>query len=120
MPIEMTCEEDSLVVLRISEKLKISEFQGAQRKCEDIIKEVGDIKILVITSNFEGWERAQGWSDWTFSDRNDTHIKKIAIVGDAKWKDLVYAFTAKDLRPVAIEYFDSSQEFKARRWLESS
>jgi len=32
-------------------------------------------------------------------------VVKMAIVGDAKWKEQVFMFTAKGLRKTAIEYF---------------
>ncbi|MCK5307531.1 MAG: STAS/SEC14 domain-containing protein, partial [Zetaproteobacteria bacterium] len=41
-----------------------------------------------------------------------------AIVGDAEWRDLVYAFTGKGLREVPIEYFEANQEEAARQWLD--
>ena len=84
---------------------------------EEIIKKIGHLKILVVTEGFDGWEKSQGWGDWSFADRNDSFIEKIAIVGDEKWRDLVFAFSGKGFRPFAIEYFDSGQEASARQWL---
>jgi len=49
---------------------------------------------------------------------HDDDIEKIAIVGDEKWKDLVFAFTGKPFRRAAIEYFNSSHLEKARAWIE--
>lgn len=120
MPIEFEIQNDDIIVFRISGELKIDEFNDAQSRCEEIIKKIGYVKFLVITKNFQGWERAEGWGDWSFAERNDPYIEKIAIVGDLKWKDLIFAFTAKGLRPVSIEYFDSEQEPKAWQWLNST
>ena len=117
MSIELEIQNDHVIAFRISGELKIAEFRDAQLRCEEIIKKLGQVKFLIISDNFQGWERTKGWEDWSFAERNDAYIEKIAIVGDPKWKDLVFAFTAKGLRPVSIEFFDSGQEAKARQWL---
>ncbi len=74
----------------------------------------------MILEKFTGWEKAKGWEDNSFADRNDRYIEKMAIVGDSQWRDLVYAFTLKGLRPVPIEYFEANAEEAARQWLSSS
>ncbi len=59
--------------------------------------------MLVLTDNFEGWERGGAWNDFSFSD-SDASIERMAIVGDRKWEDLALLFTAKGLRAFPIEY----------------
>ena len=120
MSIKFELENDDVAVFRVSGKLLLDEFQVAQRKCEEIINKVGHVNILVITSNFKGWEKSEGWGDWSFADKNDPYIKKIAIVGEKQWEDLTIIFSGKGLRPVEIEYFDSGQEADARRWLDAN
>jgi hypothetical protein len=117
MPIEFEIESGDLAVFRVSGRLGKVELDRAQRKCEEMIKKVGRVKILVLTKNFAGWERAEGWDDTSFADRNDPYIEKMAIVGVAKWQDLTYAFTGRGLRPVPIQYFEPDQEGAARQWL---
>ena len=120
MSIKFELEGDDVAVFCITGKLRLDEFQAAQRKCEEIINKVGQVKILAITSNFEGWEKSEGWGDWSFADKNDPYIKKIAIVGDEQWKDLAIAFSGKGLRPVEIEYFETGKENNARTWISES
>lgn len=117
MPIQFSLEDGNIGAFEISGTLGRDEFELAQNECEAAIHKVGSIKILAILKNFQGWEKASGWEDLSFAERNDTYIDKIAIVGEKQWEDLVYAFTAKGLRPVAIEYFDASQQDVARQWL---
>ena len=88
---------------------KKNEFNGAQCKIKEVIKKTGHVQILILTENFEGWERSEGWGDWSFAERNDSYIDKIAVVGDEKWRDSVFSFTGKGFRSVAIEYFDAGQ-----------
>ena len=96
----------------------MDELEGAQKLCEALIETQGKIRILVVLESFEGWEKGKGWDDVSFTQRNDPFIKKMAIVGDAEWRDLVYAFTGKGLREVPIEYFEVNQEDAARQWLD--
>lgn len=119
MPIEWNFEKNNLVVFKVSGKLGKAELDKAQSECEVMIQKSGHVKILVVMENFTGWERTEGWEDMSFSERNDPYLKKLAIVGDAKWRDLIFAFTAKGLRPLPIEFFKADQEIDARKWLDS-
>ena len=118
MSVQFKLEEGNVCLLRASGELTKAELAQVQSECEAAISKVGHIKILVILKDFAGWERAKGWADMSFAEKNDAYIDKFAIVGDEEWRDLVYAFTAKDLRPVPIEYFEENQEKEAREWLE--
>jgi len=120
MPIKLEFEQGNLAVFRVSGQLGKTEFDRAQSECEAMIQKVGKIKMLVLLDNFLGWERAEGWEDMSFTERNDPFIDKLAIVGDAEWRDLVYAFTGKGFRPVSIEYFEGGQEPAARNWLDNT
>ena len=117
MSIAFENQQDNVIELRVSGELKLAEFQDAQLHIEKVIQTSGNVSILIITEDFQGWERTEGWEDFSFQEKNDTFINKIAILGDPKWKDSILAFAAKGLRPVAIEYFDVAQEANARAWL---
>lgn len=117
MTIEWKLEDDNLAVFNISGKLGKAEYDQILSEIESAIEKVGDIKILVLLEDFTGWEKAKGWEDASFADRNDVYIKRFAIVGDEKWRDLVSVFTLKGLRPVPIEYFSEGKEQAARQWL---
>lgn len=117
MALEWQLEEGNVFVIRVSGQLAKNEVDEAQANCETAISKLGHIKILVITKDFTGWEKAEGWEDTSFSERNDAYIKKLAIVGDEKWRDMAYLFTLKGLRPVPIEYFPEEFEEAARQWL---
>jgi hypothetical protein len=118
MAIQFAVEKGDLGVFHVSGKLGVAELEAAQKEAEEVIKKEGHLRILVVLENFAGWEKGKGWEDISFPQRNDPYIKKIAIVGDAEWRDLVYAFTGKGLREVPIEYFEVSQEEAARQWLD--
>lgn len=117
MPVEYELEGDDTVVFIITGELNFEEFLSAQQKTEAVIQRLGHVKILILTENFKGWKQSEGWGDWSFADKNDPFIKKIAIVADEKWKDLITLFTGKDLRSVPIELYEPSNEPQARQWL---
>jgi hypothetical protein len=47
----------------------------------------------------------------------DQYAKRIAIVGERRWKDLALVFAGKGVRRVDIEYFMPPELEKARAWL---
>ena len=118
MTIEWKVEEGNLAVFEVSGQLGKDEYQRIQAEIASLIQRVGHIKILVLLKDFLGWEAAKGWEE-TSTDAIDPYIKKFAIVGDEKWRDLVEVFTLKGLRPVPIEYFASDSDETARIWLAS-
>ena len=117
MTVKFKGQIDNIIVLEVSQQLKLPEFNAAQSQIEKVIKKIGNIKILILTENFQGWETADGWDDFSFQNRNDSFIDKIAIVGDPEMKDSLLAFAAEGLRPVAIQYFNKSQVRNAKEWL---
>lgn len=119
MTIEFELEDASnIALITVSKKLSIEELKQSQERCEAAIKAVGNIKLLVVLSDFQGWEKANGWEDMSFAEKNDAYIDKIAIVGDKeRWEHLAYAFTCKGLRSVSIEFFGDIEISAARRWL---
>lgn len=119
MPVQFGLEGD-IGLFRVSGELKKTELKQVQTECEAEIKKVGKIKILVVLDNFLGWEKGAGWDDWSFAERNDPFISKFAIVGGEKWRDQAFAFTAKGLRPMPIEFFLPSQQAEAREWLNNN
>ena len=53
-------------------------------------------------------------------EQHDKNISRIAVVGDEKWRDLMYAFLAKGFRQTLVEYFLPGDLEKARGWLEAN
>ena len=110
--------DDNIIVIRVSGVLTKPEFDACQLEIEPTIQK-GQTKMLILVTDFQGWGSAvDDWADLSFQERNDPFIRKIAIVGDKKWRDLATMFAGQGLRPFPIEYFASNQEEFARAWLE--
>jgi stage II sporulation SpoAA-like protein len=117
MAIQWSCDEN-IIEIQVSGALVKPEFDRIQSEIEPLIQE-GNKKILVLLTDFEGWVDDSGdWTDLSFGQRNDQYIKKMAFVGELKWKVEIEMFSMKGFREFAIEYFPSGQEDFARAWLE--
>ena len=117
MSITWQIEADNLVVFRVSGRLRINEFLHVQEEMGTAIADLGRVSVLILLEDFDGWEDAAGWGDVSYLERNDPYIRKMAIVGEEKWRDKIYMFTLKGLRPVPIEYFTPDAQSQARTWL---
>ena len=117
MPARFELEKDDLCLIHVSGKLSVEEIHQVQAECEKVIQSKGSARLLVMLDDFQGWLKQAGWEDSSFAQRNDPYIKKFAIVGDEKWRDLAYVFTLKGLRPVPIQFFNDGQLEEAKAWL---
>jgi len=77
------------------------------------------VQDRVISLRREGWERGGNWGDVSFMMEQGQHIEKMVIVGDEKWKDDAFAFTAKGFRATTIEFFTPARLNEALSWLNS-
>ncbi|MGQ0591870.1 MAG: STAS/SEC14 domain-containing protein [Gammaproteobacteria bacterium] len=118
MGAEITDTTGSIVTVEVTGRLTESELAAVQSHMAEIIREQGKVRILVLTIAFEGWQSGE-WNDFTFQNKNDRYIERMAIIGDEQWKDGALMFTAKGLRPFPIEYFAPGELAKARAWLAS-
>lgn len=119
MAIKWNINKDYLIEFNLTGQLVYKEYREFLAELEPIAKKAGEVRLLAILNDFTGWDENKGWEDSSITDRTDPYMKKMAIVGDEKWRDMVELFTLKGLRSVAIEYFSSDNEQAAREWLES-
>jgi hypothetical protein len=115
--VEILEHSGNTLTARISGKLTQPALAALQDAAGDVLKKHGKTRLLILTDNFDGWEREGDWGDLSFSIEHDKHIEKMAIVGDKKWEALALLFTSKGLRRFPIEYFQPADILKARAWL---
>ena len=119
MSAEIVNDQGDTLVFKISGKLAQSEFAAAQRDATEILEKSGTKHVLVLAQDFEGWGKGN-WGDLTPQIMMESHIDKMAIVGEEKWKNLVLLFTGQGLRRIPIEYFVPAELSKAEAWLHSA
>jgi hypothetical protein len=118
MPAIIQYEPNDVCLLRINGILRRTEL-GA---CEDDLARQIDAgskpRLLAILENFEGWERGVDWNDLGFMLSCGEQIRKIAIVGEARWEVEALAFAGAGFRRASVRFFPSDQQAEARAWVE--
>lgn len=110
---------EGIVTITLAGKLSPEDLAAAHASAGAYLRNWAGGSMLIHGERFEGWTREGDWADLAFQTANDDLIRKMAIVGDTRWKDLVVIFTAKRMRPFPIEYFPSGQTAEALAWLKS-
>jgi hypothetical protein len=120
MSTEITVAGDGILSAKITGMLTYAELQALQKAASDLVNQQGQrskVRILVVTEDFQGWQRGDNWGSSSFQLDRDGQIERMAIVGDKKWEDLTLIFAAQGLRKFPIEYFEPAEMAKARAWL---
>ena len=117
---DIVSAENGIITLKVSGKLTQPELALAQRTMGVILRMKGKMSILVLTENFQGWDKKGDWGDMSFQNVYDQNMEKMAIVGHKKWKDLAVMFTGKGLRRCLVEYFPPEDAVQAKAWLMAS
>jgi SpoIIAA-like len=108
-----------ILAAKISGELTPTEVSQMQAAALEAIRRCGKISALFILEDFQGWKRAGDWGDVSFLTEHDKEIAKIAVVGEDKWRDPIYAFLAKGFREAEVDFFLPADLAKARAWLEA-
>ncbi len=119
MTVKIVEQSGTLLAVKLSGKLTKADMDGWQRKAVEVIEREGSVRVLVTAEGFEGWDKKGDWGDLSFMMTYDEQIKRIAVVGERKWEDLVIAFTGKGMRSAQVEYFLPDQLARARAWVTS-
>jgi hypothetical protein len=119
MPVEIIDSTGKLLQLKIRGMLNKAEHDRVIQIAKEAIERVGKVHALIILEAFEGWDRRGDWGDVSFLMEQGRHIEKMAIVGEEKWRNDAFAFTAKGFRATVIEFFVASRLEQARTWLSS-
>ncbi|MBN2108858.1 MAG: STAS/SEC14 domain-containing protein [Deltaproteobacteria bacterium] len=117
----MACEilriDGEIVHIRLKGIMKPTDLQSLQTTGKQLIGQGVKPRLLVTLDDFQGWEKGVDWNDVGFMLTQGKNILKMAIVGDERWKEDVFAFVAKGLRPTEIEFFAPSAAKDAESWI---
>ena len=117
MPFVIIDGSGPVLSAKISGELERSEVTQIQAAALQTIQRWEKIDALFILDNFQGWKRGDDWGDVTFMTEHGKQIGKIAVVGEERWRDMIYAFLARGFRDAEIEYFLPADLAKAQSWL---
>jgi len=120
MSVEITVEDEKLVILSISGTYLFSEFIELEKQFEKILTSHTELDLLVIFTRFTGWEDCELWAETAEDDGLATDvIKKVALVADRKWHDQIAMFGLLGFQQWPSKFFSETQIADAYHWLES-
>ena len=117
MAYEIVKTEGPVLHVRIKGMMQLADQQALHAAAKKLIAQGLKPRLLVIVENFQGWEKGADWSDTDFLMDYGDDVVKMAIVGDTKWEEQVFMFTAKGLRKTVIEYFPPTELARAVAWV---
>ena len=117
MSAEIISNTDGILTIKVTGLFTYPEQIALQKASIDNIPEQGKISILYILEDFQGWSKDDNWSDISFQEKSDPYIKKMAIVGEEKWQDLILMSVGFGFRSCPIEYFQPDEMDQAKAWL---
>jgi hypothetical protein len=109
--------DGAVLYARISGVMKLADQQSLQTAGKGLIAQGKTVRVLVTLEDFQGWEKGVDWGDVDFLMAHGNEIEKIALVGDERWKDQLFAFVGKGLRTAEVEFFPPSSAMEADRWI---
>ena len=116
MSLSMQHERDNIYRLEMSGFLRKADFEECETVLASELRRVGQVRLLFVLRDFEGWEPHTGWNDLTFYVKHCDNIERIAIVGDDRWRSETMMFAAAGLRTAPVKFF-SEDLAGARTWL---
>lgn len=121
MTVSISFEEGNLVVIRGSGELKRDEVDQTKRQIYNYILANGPIYMLILIDEaFKSFEAFASWEDIEEDAVIQPNVKRLALVGDLRWRDQALLFLITAVASFQIEYFKPEQEEFARVWLLAS
>lgn len=117
MPMTMHQEGGTLFRVEIRGMLRQADLAHQQSALAAAMSRAGPVKILFVLVGFTGWDPADDWNDLSFYVKHGDSIRRIAIVGDERWRSEALMFAGADLRKAPVEFFPASALADARAWL---
>jgi hypothetical protein len=117
MPAVLHHDGDNIYRLEISGLLSREEFAFAEDELTIALARIGSARLLCVLKEFQGWNIGGDWHNTDFYEKHGDAIKRIAIVGDERWRDLALMFASADLRRAPVKFFAGHSLVTARAWL---
>ena len=116
MSLSVQHERDNIYRLEMSGVLRKADFEECEMVLASEMRRIGQVRLLFVLRDFEGWEPHTDWNDLTFYVKHGDHIERIAIVGADRWRSETMMFAAAGLRRAPVKFF-SEDLAGARTWL---
>ena len=117
MSFELIKKLDQEIWMKVSGQFTVEDYQETLTLTMLGLELYHESSALIILDNFTGWSKDPRWDEILFMQDHADKIKKMAIVGDKKWKEEVFMFVGKSFRSTKIEFFPEDQLELATDWL---
>ncbi|MDP3877361.1 MAG: STAS/SEC14 domain-containing protein [Methylobacter sp.] len=109
--------DGNVITVHIRGAMLLSDQKALQNVARDFIERGVQPKVLVLTEDFDGWEKSEHWAEDDLLLEQGDEIAKIAIVGEQRWEESMLMFVGAGLRSTEIKFFDPSLAAEAEQWL---
>ena len=112
----ITLFSDRVVHVRIHGRMDVDDQRALQRLVATLPDEA--LRVLVTLEDFAGWEKSAAWdADAGFVADEGHRIARMALVGDARWRDEALLFVGKGFRDAEIAFFQEAERRRAEEWV---
>ena len=114
-------EEDGgkRIVVQVSGKLAKADYEHFVPEVERLVRQHGKLRMLLVMTDFHGWELGALWEDIKFDFDHFADIERLAMVGEKKWEHGMATF-CRPFTKAKIRYFDHAEAAGARTWLDEA
>jgi hypothetical protein len=118
---DMACEVIELiqgvVSIKLTGELQRADLDQIHTAAHQAVEHSGKVRVHVVVENFKGFDGRFEADAVHLKREQSRQIKKIAIIGDDKGRDVVYRFLVDDFPATAIGCFTPAERARAIGWL---
>ena len=101
----------------VPEKLKADDFSQIAPQVDSIIRQHGNIRLLIDASQFSGWENVVAFENHAaFVKRHQDKVERIAVIVGHEWQHWLVGTVRIFLHP-EVKAYDKGQEREALQWI---
>ena len=115
--IKKSLNEKNILGFEISGKLTDEDFESFVPEIETNLKKHEKLRLLVVFTEFKGWDLHALWEDIKFDFKHFNDFEKIALVGETNWQKWMSIF-CKPFTMARVKYFEKDEIVEAMEWLE--
>lgn len=107
----------NLVELTVTGKLKSEDFKELAEKADTLIKEYGNVRVLIDASGFDGWDNlAAAEGHFGFVKEHHEKVERLAIIAGHMWQHWLAALAHVFVHP-KMKVFNKGQAEEAKAWI---
>lgn len=106
----------NLIAIKISGKIKESDYNKITPLIEKAVEQYGKVKLYLEIENIEGIEPKAFREDVKTYIKHFNHIAKIAVVGKNNWQKM-WSNLASPFVSGQVKYFPGDKALEATKWI---